>query len=356
MLTTKIKKLKSSHPNNLMARHFDESFFNALDEQSQNKLSKMLVSGIENPDSEMGIYANHTHEYNFFSEYLDKIICDYHQVEKVLLKAPDWIINKKLSLSKINSSLSNSSMRVRVGRNIAQFPLPASMTQEDRIDFENTMIPVFEKLIQEPSFGGRYVSLTPGSDYEISDDEYNKLVKAHQMFKNMSSDCYLASAGINGDWPHGRGMYISQDEQFIIWVGEEDHLRVMVMKHGDYLNDIFDRLNESLCFIESQGLSFAYEAPYGFITSCPTNLGTAMRASIHIALPKLTKNGQDLTQLKVLAKELKLSVRGADGEHSEAGMGGIVDISPSARLMVTESEIAQRLYHGIETLWAEEVN
>ena len=68
-----------------------------------------------------------------------------------------------------------------------------------------------------------------------------------------------------------------------------------------------------------------------------------MRASLHIALPKLTQNGQDLTQLKALAKDLKLSVRGADGEHSDAGIGGIVDISPSARLMVTESEIAQKL-------------
>ena len=355
MLTVQLAKIKDQYPNNLMARHFDAEFFNHLDEPHQLQLQKMMLSGVENPDSSMGIYANHAEEYHLFKPYLDKIICDYHHVDSIQLKAPDWTINKDLMLSNIDASLSNSSMRVRVGRNTSAFPLPASMTQRDRIDFENVMISIFEKLIQDPHFGGQYVSLTPNSNYLISDEKYAQLVKEHKMFKNMSGDCYLASAGINGDWPHGRGMYVSADEKFIVWVGEEDHLRIMVMEHGDRLNAIFDRLNESLSFIEAQGLKFAYEAPYGFITSCPTNLGTAMRASLHIALPKLTQNGQDLTQLKEIAKDLKLSVRGADGEHSEAGTGGIVDISPSARLMVTESEIAQHLYHGIEILWQAEL-
>ena len=52
---------------------------------------------------------------------------------------------------------------------------------------------------------------------KISDEEYNGLVKAHIMFKDMAVDPYLASAGIAGDWPYGRGCYISEDKQFIVW-------------------------------------------------------------------------------------------------------------------------------------------
>jgi hypothetical protein len=63
-------------------------------------------------------------------------------------------------------------------------------------------------------------------------EEYQGLVKAHIMFKDMADDPYLASAGIASDWPHGRGCYISADKQFIVWVGEEDHLRIMCMKTG----------------------------------------------------------------------------------------------------------------------------
>jgi len=356
MISAEIEKIKKQYPNNLMARHFDIDFFNSLDKKQQDKLKRMMKSGLEHPESEMGIYVCYADEYSLFSPYLDKVICDYHQVDKITLKESNWKENSDLNLSHIDPLLSNSSMRVRVGRNVATFPLPASMTQTDRVAFENVMIDIFKKLIENPSFGGRYVSLTPGCEYKISNEQYAQLVAEHKMFKDMSGDPYLASAGINGDWPYGRGMYISEDEQFIIWVGEEDHLRIMVMKHGEMLNDIFSRLHAALLFIEARKLSFAYAPPYGFITSCPTNLGTAMRASLHIMLPKLTQQGQDLSELKSIAKSLQLSVRGADGEHSEAGKGGIVDISPMARLMVSEREIAQKLYQGIKTLWKLEQN
>jgi creatine kinase len=76
-----------------------------------------------------------------------------------------------------------------------------------------------------------------------------------------------------------------------------------------------------------------------------------MRASLHICLPNLTQNGTDLSKVMEEAKKLGLSVRGAGGEHSDAGADGLVDISPSARLSVTEMEIMQRLYDGVATLW-----
>ena len=350
----KIEKIKQEYPNNLMARYFDTHYFYSLAEKKQQRLEKIIQSGVNNPDSLMGIYARDASDYNDFSEYLDRVICDYHHVDKIQETTPHWLIPQSLDLEKISPELSHSSMRVRVGRNVKGYPLPAAMDKLDRVKFENSMICIFEKLMLESGFGGKYVSLTPNSPYEIDQTQYQTLVDEHKMFKDMSHDKYLNIAGISSDWPYGRGMYISSDEQFIIWVGEEDHLRIMVMKHGNMLNDIFDRLHTALRFLGSDELTFSHVSPYGFITSCPTNLGTAMRASLHIALPKLTNNGQDLAALKAVAKKLKLSVRGAGGEHSDAGAGGVVDISPSVRLMVSESEIAQQLYTAVKTLWAME--
>ena len=108
----------------------------------------------------------------------------------------------------------------------------------------------------------------------------------------MSKDDFLLSAGISRDWPHGRGCYVSEDKEFIIWVGEEDHLRIMCMKKGTLLNEVFDRLKDAVDIVEEliEG-GCAKSASFGVVTSCPTNVGTGMRASVHIKLPNLTKDG-----------------------------------------------------------------
>lgn len=120
-------------------------------------------------------------------------------------------------------------MRVRTGRNVNKYPLPGSMTKSDRINLEKDMGEVFKTLIANPDFGGRYHSLTPGHPDFINASEYAALVKSHKMFKDMSADSFLLDAGIAKSWPFGRGCYVSGDGGFIIWVGEEDHLRIMAM-------------------------------------------------------------------------------------------------------------------------------
>ena len=82
------------------------------------------------------------------------------------------------------------------------------------------------------------------------------------------------------------------------------------------LNEVFDRLRGALDAVEAiEGMDFAVSADYGVVTSCPTNLGTGMRASLHIQLPNLTAGGSD-EKAKAIAKPLGLSVRGMGGEHT----------------------------------------
>merc|ERR1719181_1274678 len=128
----------------------------------------------------------------------------------------------------------------------------------------------------------------------IDEAKYNELVAAHVMFKDMDADPYLKSAGISSDWPYGRGCWQSDDKKKIIWFGEEDQLRIMVMKKGFLLNEVFDELKELLDAVESiEGVDFAKDDTYGYVTSCPTNLGTGMRASVHVKIPNRTSDGTD---------------------------------------------------------------
>jgi len=126
------------------------------------------------------------------------------------------------------------------------------------------------------------------------------------------------------------------------------------MKKGSVLNEVFDRLKKALDTVEAiDGLDFAYSPDFGVITSCPTNLGTGMRASVHVALPNLTSDKTD-TKVKAICKPLGLSVRGLGGEHTPIGDDGTVDISPSGRFCIKEGEIIGALYKGLESLVAEE--
>merc|ERR1712072_1122559 len=222
------------------------------------------------------------------------------------------------------------------------------------------MLKAFQALIANPEYGGTVYSLSPdfgngeANPNLISEAKYKELVKAHVMFKDMDADPYLKSAGIASDWPYGRGCWQSDDKKCIIWFGEEDQLRIMCMKKGSRLDEVFNRLKVMLDTVESiDGIEFAKSNKYGYVTSCPSNLGTGMRASVHVKVPNLTSDGSDKKAIAI-CKPLGLSVRGTGGEHTPIGADGTIDLSPSARLFIKEKDIVAALYQGIKDLMEEE--
>jgi protein-arginine kinase len=94
-------------------------------------------------------------------------------------------------------------------------------------------------------------------------------------------------------------------------------------------------------------LDFLFDEQRGFMATCPSNLGTGMRASVHIKIPHASKD----PRFKAICEELHLQPRGADGEHSTAD-GGLFDISPLKRLGLTEVQCAQALHEGAVRLIA----
>jgi protein-arginine kinase len=362
-LLSKVRKIKKSNPNNLATKYFDLNLFQQMPLFKQKKFISIVRSGLENPASSLGCYAMETTDYDEYQPFFDQVIRDYHKAAPNAVHVTDWDAsnvgeNGVLDVTKLG--LPELSMRVRVGRNLAAFNLPGSMDREERIEFEKVIIKALQKLVDNPEYGGNIYSLSPCENgpnpYLISDKKYNELVKAHVMFKNMDADSFLKSAGIASDWPFGRGCWQSADKQCIVWFGEEDHIRVISMKKGKRLDEVFNRLKSVLDTIESiDGIDFAKSDTYGYITSCPTNLGTGMRASVHIKVPKLTADGQadpdgNSPTCKAICAPLGLSVRGVGGEHTPIGNDGTIDLSPRARLFVKESEIIAALYNGIRDL------
>ena len=102
---------------------------------------------------------------------------------------------------------------------------------------------------------------------------------------NREGDRFLEACGLNREWPEGRGIFHNDDKTFLVWVNEEDQLRIISMQQGADLHAVFDRLSRACAHIQKVA-KFSHDNHLGYITSCPTNLGTALRASVHIRLPK----------------------------------------------------------------------
>ena len=354
-LLERIKALKKARPDNIAVQCFDVDYFEMLKPELQTRLFACIRSGVENPDSEMGCYAHHAQDYDDLEPFFAKALSVRHAVSLSARHRSSWELSETREPFNLDElGIEPVSIRIRVGRNLTNLPLPAAMTADQRMALEQKMMGVFDLLQERLEFKGDYHSLTLGHAHELDETDYHKLIDRHLIFKDMRKDPYLEAAGIADHWPLGRGCFKNNNEDFLIWLGEEDHLRLMVMETGYDIRAVFERLKSALSVIESlDGLSFARSERFGYITSCPTNLGTGMRASVHLKLPHLTKDGTN-QKVKELAKPLGLAVRGLGGEHTAMGNDGTVDVSPSARFCITEAGILETLYNGIKVLVAAE--
>merc|ERR1712153_79277 len=142
-----------------------------------------------------------------------------------------------------------------------------------------------------------------------------------------------------GEWPEARGIFHNDAKTFLVWVNEEDQLRIISMQMGSNIRQVFERLSVA-------SAKFANDEHLGYISTCPTNLGTGLRASVHINLPKLMKNA-DLHQ--AIANKYHVQIRGIHGEHTETD-DGVFDISNLRRLGRNEVELVQDMYDGVKAL------
>ena len=121
------------------------------------------------------------------------------------------------------------------------------------------------------------------------------------------------------------------------------------MQPGADIGAVFTRLSQACAHIEGVA-RFAHDDHLGYITSCPTNLGTALRASVHIALPKL---GERMEEFQQIADQYNVQIRGIHGEHSQSA-DHVYDISNKRRLGLSEVNLVQDMYNGVKAMIARE--
>merc|ERR1739841_232750 len=197
---------------------------------------------------------------------------------------------------------------------------------------------------------GKYFPLT-GMDEKVR----QQLVDDHFLF--VSGDKNLTVAGMERDWPEGRGIFHNKDKTFLTWVNEEDQLRIISMQSGGDVRAVFDRLARGIKAVgdsvrSESGREFMLDPKYGYVHSCPTNLGTGMRASVHVDLPGWTKEG--LKPLQARCEELHLQPRGTRGE-SGGQTGCTYDISNKHGLGYSEVQLVQKMIDGVNVLYQEDL-
>lgn len=327
----------------LLSKYLNKEIFEELNElktKNEFTLKNAIASGVKNFDSGIGVYAGDLESYTLFASLFDPIIEDYHQFKK------DDKHKSNLNAEDLKASNPDIegkyivSTRIRVGRNFVKYPLGPAISKEQRENIEKEASFALNSL--DGKLKGKYYPLE-GMSEEIS----KQLIQDHFLFK--AGDRFLEAAGLNRNWPSGRGIYHNEEKTFLVWVNEEDQLRIISMQSGGDIKEVFTRLTKAISKIEEK-IEFLYDNHLGYITSCPTNLGTAMRASVHIKLPNL---GANIKKFEKITQKYHLQIRGINGEHSQS-IGGVYDISNKRRLGVTEVQCVQDMYDGVLELIKEE--
>jgi len=296
-------------------------------------LSKAIRSGLKNPDSAIGIYAGDEDSYQQFDKLFDPIIFDYHNNTSQRVGS-DFKVISLPDPDPENQYI--ASTRIRLARNLKGCCFPCYLALNERKMIEEKILLALNTLPDD--LKGIYHSLSQTNETQLS-----QLKKDRLLFNK--GDRFQDAAGFNMDFPKHRGVFHSFDKQFLVWINEEDHLRIISMEMSSDLTSVFKRLGRAISELNSQ-LDFAHSDTHGFLTSCPTNIGTTMRAGVHIRLEKLEQK-KDI--LEALAKQHHLQIRGTGGEKTQVEQA-IFDISNRQRLGITESQIIQNLHLGITAI------
>ena len=213
------------------------------------------------------------------------------------------------------------STRIRLARNLRTCPFPSRMNTEDR----ERVISAVQKAIETSPIANEFVL------YRLKD--LSQITRVSLVERHLVSPEFISH-------PEGRAVLLMKDESVSIMVNEEDHLRIQVMCEGFNFEGALqtaDRLDTLL----GESLNFAFDDKLGYLTQCPTNLGTGMRASLMLHLPALQETGT-INRISANLSKLGLTIRGTYGEASQP-VGALYQLSNQVTLGLSEQEAIDNL-------------
>ncbi len=226
-----------------------------------------------------------------------------------------WYINKGPESDVILSS------RVRIARNIAGYPFPYRMDKTEG----NEVLQKASEAVMKSNIAKGLIFI---DTRKLSPVERQSLVEKHLVSPDL----------VNSNNEHG--VIISKDENISIMINEEDHIRIQCMVPGMQMDKALNECDRIDNLIEKK-IDYAFNKDFGYLTSCPTNVGTGIRASVMMHLPALVMTGYIKGILEACGK-IGIAVRGIYGENSEAS-GNMFQISNQVTLGQTEKEIVANI-------------
>jgi protein arginine kinase len=213
------------------------------------------------------------------------------------------------------------SSRIRLARNLAEFPFISRASQADRAEIENTL-------------RDRVLEVQESGEFEyVNVNELKVIDRQFLVERQLISREHAESEG-------ARGVAIARNEQVSLMVNEEDHLRIQVMHSGLDLEAAWNKIDR-IDSLLAETVNFAYHPKLGFLTACPTNVGTGLRVSVMLHLPALVLTRQIDKVFRSLQK-IGLAVRGLYGEGSQA-MGDFYQISNQITLGMKEIDLVKKV-------------
>lgn len=225
------------------------------------------------------------------------------------------------------------SSRIRLARNIKNYPFPTAADRETALEIVEL---VAMALKRSNALGKKYWSTDAGA---LSDIEKAVLLERHLASREL----------LNGGFE--QTLHVACDRSCSVMVNEEDHLRLQAIMPGLQLEKCFRQVSKLDDKISSQ-LGVAYDAVLGYLTACPSNLGTGIRGSVMLHLPALAMDG-DIKQLENGLGKLGFTIRGMFGEGS-GDLGHFYQISNQSTLGESEQEIIAHLQRVIEQIIEQE--
>ncbi len=278
------------------------------------RLEDVIRSGLCHPGSTVGVYAPDVESYGVFSELFDPILENFQALP----------LGHRTDLACMNPAAVVST-RIRVARNLAGHAFPARMNRAERGSIEEKITRACRLLA--PDFEGTTVRLGDIPAHDL----------AGMISKRMAfgpDDKYMAAAGIHDDWPLGRSVFNTRDQQLSIWINEEDHLRAAVVMPGVCVSACHEAISAVLSLLAKQ-LDFCQDAQLGYLTSCPSNVGSAMRVSFRVDLRLDASQQAALERLEAAGL---IEIRSTEGEHSPR-TGGLVDVSFRNRVGISAAQM-----------------
>ena len=226
------------------------------------------------------------------------------------------------------------STRVRLARNLKDYPFPCRLSEQGR-----------KKVIEKVTSAIRDSNSSIASDFNlIKLDDLTEAQGVSLVERHLVSPEFISETD-------GRALLLSKDESMSIMINEEDHIRLQVITDGLSLEQAYDTADK-LDTLLDENLEFAFDDKLGYLTQCPTNLGTGMRASVMLHLPALEKS-RTIGRIAGNLSKLGLTIRGTHGEGTEP-KGSLYQLSNQVTLGISEKAAIENLKNITSQLISQE--